>query len=97
LEPELDNASVGKRSYLKTRGSEFSAETLGFIIFKGVVGMTQLEIARQGKISPQMEAVARVEGLDAEFVRQGVAQGTVVIPANVRHCNVVACGVGAGL
>ena len=59
--------------------------------------MTQLEIARQGKISPRMEAVAKVEGLDAEFIRQGVAKGTIVIPANINHLNLVACGVGAGL
>ncbi|MGD0795311.1 MAG: phosphomethylpyrimidine synthase ThiC [Dehalococcoidales bacterium] len=59
--------------------------------------MTQLEIARQGKISPQMEAVARAEGLDVEFVRQGVANGTIVVPANVRHLNLTPCGVGAGL
>jgi len=31
--------------------------------------MTQLEMAKKGKISPQMEAVARVESLEAEFVR----------------------------
>ncbi len=59
--------------------------------------MTQLEIARKGNISPQMEAVARVEGLDAESLRQGVAKGTVVIPANVRHFGLAPCGVGEGL
>jgi len=59
--------------------------------------MTQLEIARKGKISPQMEAVAQAEGLEAEFVRQGVARGTVVIPANVRHSGLVPCGIGEGL
>jgi phosphomethylpyrimidine synthase len=59
--------------------------------------MTQLEIARKGKISPQMEAVARVEGLDAETVRQGIAAGTIVVPANVNHRNLAPCGVGAGL
>ncbi len=59
--------------------------------------MTQLELAQKGKISPQMEAVARVEGLDAEIIRQGVAGGTIVIPANVNHRNLKPCGVGAGL
>jgi len=59
--------------------------------------MTQLEIARKGKISPQMEAVAQAEGLEAEFVRQGVARGTLVIPANVRHSGLVPCGIGEGL
>jgi phosphomethylpyrimidine synthase len=59
--------------------------------------MTQLEIARKGNISPQMEAVARAEGLDAEFIREGVAKGTIVIPANVKHSNLIPCGVGEGL
>jgi phosphomethylpyrimidine synthase len=59
--------------------------------------MTQLEIARKGNISPQIEAVARVEGLDVEFIRQGLAKGTIVIPANINHRNLIPCGVGTGL
>ena len=59
--------------------------------------MTQLEIARAGDISPEMERVAEVEGLDVEYIRQGVADGTVVIPANIRHKNLVPGGVGKGL
>jgi len=59
--------------------------------------MTQLELARAGTISPQMELVARSEGVDAEFVRQGVAAGTIVIPANINHKNLVPCGIGQGL
>jgi phosphomethylpyrimidine synthase len=59
--------------------------------------MTQLEIAGKGDISSQMEAVAKAEDRDAEFIRQGVAKGTIVVPANVKHTNLVPCGVGAGL
>jgi len=59
--------------------------------------MTQLEIAREGSISPQMETVAQAEGLEAEFIRQGVARGTVVIPANIGHSSLVPCGIGEGL
>ncbi len=59
--------------------------------------MTQLEIARKGDISPQMEAVARVEEIESETVRQGVAKGTMVIPANANHAGLAPCGVGAGL
>ncbi|HJX12350.1 MAG TPA: phosphomethylpyrimidine synthase ThiC [Dehalococcoidales bacterium] len=59
--------------------------------------MTQLEIARAGNISPQMEAVAAAEGRDAGTVRQSIAGGTVVIPANVNHQGLVPCGIGAGL
>jgi phosphomethylpyrimidine synthase len=59
--------------------------------------MTQLEIAREGNISPQMNAVAQAEGREAEFIRQGVAKGTMVIPANVRHSSLVPCAIGEGL
>jgi len=59
--------------------------------------MTQLESARAGVISPQMDLVARREGLEAEFIRRGVAKGTIVIPANINHQNLVPCGIGQGL
>ncbi|GAH66906.1 unnamed protein product, partial [marine sediment metagenome] len=59
--------------------------------------MTQLESARKGIISPQMKVVAEAEGLEAEFIREGVAQGTIVIPANIRHSKLVPCGIGRGL
>ncbi|OGO18399.1 MAG: phosphomethylpyrimidine synthase [Chloroflexi bacterium RBG_16_50_11] len=59
--------------------------------------MTQLEIAAKGNISPQVEQVAKAEGLDVEFIRQGIAKGTIVIPANVQHVGLIPCGVGAGL
>ncbi|MFQ6122843.1 MAG: phosphomethylpyrimidine synthase ThiC [Dehalococcoidales bacterium] len=59
--------------------------------------MTQLESARQGIISPQMEVVAQAEGVEVEFIRQGVAKGTIVIPANINHSKLVPCGIGEGL
>ena len=59
--------------------------------------MTQLELAREGTISPQMSLVAQNEGVEVEFVRQGVAEGTIVIPANIKHTNLVPCGIGHGL
>ena len=59
--------------------------------------MTQLELARKGTISPQMESVARAEGVEAEFVRQGVARGTIVVSANTGHGSLVPCGIGQGL
>ena len=59
--------------------------------------MTQLELAKEGIISPQMTLVAQQERLEAEFIRQGVASGTIVIPANTEHTNLVPCGIGQGL
>ena len=44
-----------------------------------------------------MKAVAVREGVPAEAVRRGVAEGTIVIPANVNHRGLIACGIGKGL
>jgi phosphomethylpyrimidine synthase len=59
--------------------------------------MTQLELAREGTISSQMKAVAKSEGVAAEFIRQGVADGTIVIPSNIKHTHLIPCGIGQGL
>ena len=59
--------------------------------------MTQLELAKESIISSPMKLVAQQEGVDAEFIRQGVAKGTIVIPANINHTNLVPCGIGQGL
>jgi phosphomethylpyrimidine synthase len=46
---------------------------------------TQLELARKGEITPCMKAVAAVEGVDAAMLRQELAAGRLVIPANRLH------------
>ncbi len=47
--------------------------------------MTQIESARQGSITPEMQWVARREDLDPELIRAEVARGRMVIPANKVH------------
>ncbi len=47
--------------------------------------MTQLEQARAGVITPEMEFVARREQLEPELVQSEVARGRMVIPANRVH------------
>jgi phosphomethylpyrimidine synthase len=59
--------------------------------------MTQLELAKEGTISSQMRMVAQNEGVEAELIRRGIAEGTIVIPANTNHANLVPCGIGHGL
>jgi len=46
---------------------------------------TQLECARSGEITPAMERVAERENRGPEFVREQVATGQAVIPANHQH------------
>jgi phosphomethylpyrimidine synthase len=47
--------------------------------------ITQLELARAGVISPEMNFVATREQLESELVRSEVAAGRMVIPANKVH------------
>jgi phosphomethylpyrimidine synthase len=47
--------------------------------------MTQLQSARKGVITPEMARVAVRENVTPAFIRDCVARGTVVIPANKRH------------
>lgn len=58
---------------------------------------TQMDAAKQGIITKQMEIVAQKEHLEPEVIRQRVAQGTVVIPANINHTSLSPEGIGQGL
>ena len=46
---------------------------------------TQLHYARKGEITGEMEYIARRERLTAETVRDEVARGRMIIPANINH------------
>src|SRR5881396_2128517 len=46
---------------------------------------TQMFFARQGTITPEMHRVAEREALPPETVRDEVATGRLIIPANVNH------------
>lgn len=59
--------------------------------------MNQMLAAWQGTVTPEMEQVARDESRPVELILQGVAAGSIVIPANVRRDNLKAVGIGAGL
>src|SRR5215207_4991963 len=52
---------------------------------RGTGIVTQLQHARKGVVTPEMQFVAIREGFDADFVRSEVAKGRAIIPANVNH------------
>jgi len=56
--------------------------------------ITQMTKARAGEISSAMIAVARIENLKPEFVREEVARGRMVIPTNINHKNLNPIGIG---
>lgn len=59
--------------------------------------MTQLEKARKGEVTEEMQLAAMAEGVTAEYIRQGIAEGTIVICRNVNHKCIQPLAVGRGL
>src|ERR1051326_4055401 len=47
--------------------------------------VTQMWFARQGTVTPAMQRVAEREGLEPELIRDEVARGRLIIPANIHH------------
>lgn len=59
--------------------------------------MTQVLQARAGKITEAMAAIAAQEGLSEQYILEGVAKGTIVIPKNINRKAFKYCGIGQGL
>ncbi|MBL7081526.1 MAG: phosphomethylpyrimidine synthase ThiC [Candidatus Omnitrophica bacterium] len=59
--------------------------------------MTQLEIAKKGIITRQMQYVSKQEGLNAKILRKLITQGEVVIPVNKNHKNLKPVAIGKDL
>ncbi|BBO82120.1 phosphomethylpyrimidine synthase ThiC [Desulfosarcina ovata] len=58
---------------------------------------TQIELAGEGILSKQMQTVAADENIDAETIRQRVAEGQIVIPNNPYRKMQKVVGIGRGL
>ncbi len=58
---------------------------------------TQMDAAKKGIITRQMELVAQKERMEVTRLRDLIAEGKVIIPANKHHTNLDPEGVGAGL
>jgi phosphomethylpyrimidine synthase len=59
--------------------------------------MGQLEQAKLGELTSQIKYVAGQESLTPEIVMQYVAEGKIVIPANINHHSLVPRGIGSEL
>lgn len=58
---------------------------------------TQMDAARKGIVTPEMEVVAKKEYRTTEEIRQWVSEGKVAIPANKHHTCLNPEGVGSML
>lgn len=58
---------------------------------------TQMDAARQGVVTPQMEHVLEDEHITRDELLERIAKGQIVIPANRLHTNIHGIGIGKGL
>ncbi len=56
--------------------------------------VSQMHYARLGVVTEEMQYVAKREKLSAELVRDEVARGRAIIPANIHHTNLEPMGIG---
>ena len=99
---EVEQLPEFSSAYCRERLADRNLDSLRFshhhlpLRAKAGAHITQLALARQGIITPEMEYVAIRENMDCEalgiathitpeFVRQEVAAGRAVIPANINH------------
>jgi len=55
---------------------------------------TQMFYAKNNIITPQMRYVAKIEGLEVDFVKEQIAAGSMIIPANINHTNLTPMAIG---
>jgi len=58
---------------------------------------TQMYYARRGELTKEMSYVAKVEGIGENLLMDEVANGRIIIPANVNHINLKPMGIGRKL
>ncbi|MBI3027181.1 phosphomethylpyrimidine synthase ThiC [Candidatus Woesearchaeota archaeon] len=58
---------------------------------------TQLKYARDGITTKEMSYVAEQENVDAQWLRNEISKGSIIIPANINHKRLNPIGIGKGL
>jgi phosphomethylpyrimidine synthase len=79
-----------RRAWIDARGPYESAARPGLPgrvrrVLRGRDPVTQLHCARRGMITPEMEFAAIREGVSPELLRDEIARGRAILPANVNH------------
>ena len=60
----------------------------------GKDNVTQMNFARNGYITEEMDFVAKKENLPASLIMEEVARGRLIIPANINHLNLEPMSIG---
>ena len=82
VDPRDDGRAAGRR---RAGSEQFAGERRPPLRARAGRRVTQLDYARRGDITPEMAFVATREGVDPELVREEVARGRAILPANVNH------------
>ncbi len=61
---------------------------------RGQANVSQMHFARRGLVTEEMAHVAKLERIAPELVRDEVARGRLVVPANVKHPELEPIGIG---
>ncbi|MBI2167849.1 MAG: phosphomethylpyrimidine synthase ThiC [Candidatus Omnitrophica bacterium] len=80
-------SSNGKKSMREVRTDWVSRR-------QGHSNVSQMHYARQGILTEEMQFVARREKLEPGFVREEVARGRMIIPANINHLSLEPMAIG---
>ncbi|MFZ9230142.1 MAG: phosphomethylpyrimidine synthase ThiC, partial [Prochlorococcaceae cyanobacterium] len=61
---------------------------------QGQANVSQMHYARQGVVTEEMAHVAQRENLPESLIREEVARGRMIIPANINHPNLEPMAIG---
>jgi phosphomethylpyrimidine synthase len=81
------NVVEGVRTYSAPPGATEAGipDGLARRTLRGTGPVTQMYYARRGEITPEMEFVSLREGVSAALVRDEIARGRAILPANINH------------
>ena len=90
----IDGASVNPAHEILKPRAEWIVKRKQEAAQSGDSNMSQMHFARQGKITEEMAFVARREKISVGLIRDEVAAGRLIIPANINHPELEPMGIG---
>ncbi len=89
----MDSAAYATAEILKPR-AEWLKQRRADAVRTGDTNMSQMHFARLGRITEEMEFVAQREKISSTLIRDEIAAGRLIIPANVNHPEVEPMAIG---
>ncbi|QNI33779.1 phosphomethylpyrimidine synthase ThiC [Alloacidobacterium dinghuense] len=79
------NSDVQSAQEILQPRAEWIANRKAEVERTGDTNVSQMHFARQGRITEEMEYVAKRENVSDELIRDEIAAGRLIIPANINH------------